>query len=98
MNFVFFHCFPLNFVKKLIPLNQIVIIFVGKKDEPFVKKEGGVTVDVDVTTPDGRAYIVDIKSNGQGGHKNHTDFEKKIIFCKAVSYFYKNWARKDLQR
>ena len=52
-------------------------------------------VNVEVSTDDGRIYLVDIKTNEKGVHRNHTDFDKKIIFCKAVSYFYKNWRKSD---
>ena len=51
-------------------------------------------IEVDVYTDDAKVYLVDIKTHERGVlQRNRADFDRKIIFCKSVAYFYKNWKK-----
>ena len=73
---------------------------VGKKsDEPTTHHPESPTayddVEVIVTTDDSRTYLVEIKTNEQGVHRNHTGMESKMMFCKTIAAFYKNQEKAD---
>ena len=37
--------------------------------------------------------LIEVKTEEQGLYRNHTDVNRKMIFCKSVRTFYKNWKK-----
>ena len=94
------HAFNVNMNKDKINLMNYLVTLIRRSKETREKPKVNLTsrntrsVDVDVRTEDGRLYIVYIRSNGEGVVHNRSNLDEKIIFCKAVSHFYKNWETK----
>ena len=79
-----------RFISKMVSRKSIAC---QKSDKPTKQLKSPTLyddVEVLVTSDDGQRFVVEIKTNERGVHRNHTGLESKMMFCKTIAAFYKN--------
>ena len=81
-------------LKKMKSLMSYVFRDVDKCDDAKSPSPGDAgDVDVEVRKFDEETYVIAIDTREVGVTRYHTDLSEKLMFCKAVAFFYKNWSK-----